>query len=260
MQSTKLEDKSNRLLSRAVRLLEDLLSKGKPATLNELTNALDLPKPTVYRLLSALSDLNLLERDPITRRYGIGNALLEMGQRVTQQRWPSTRRRALMQDLVDDLGETCNFVVRVGNEVIWIERIETNDPVRLHMDRGTHAPLYCTASGKLFLSYLSELEIERILQSNPIEPLTEKTHRSKSALYKDISRIRKTRISYDRGEFLSDSFAVAVPIEGKNGFIVAALSAHGPAYRFSEERVGRFIPKLKACARVLSMSTATEVG
>jgi IclR family acetate operon transcriptional repressor len=259
MQSTQLKDKSNRLLSRAVRLLEDLLSKGKPATLNELTNALDLPKPTVYRLLSALSDLNLLERDPITRRYGIGNALLEMGQRVTQQPWPSTRRRALIQDLVDDLGETCNFVVRVGNEVIWIERIETNDPVRLHMDRGTHAPLYCTASGKLFLSYLSELEIERILQSNPIEPLTNKTHRSKSALYKDISRIRQTRISYDRGEFLSNSFAVAVPIEGKDGFIVAALSAHGPAYRFSEERVRRFIPKLKACARVLSMSTVTEV-
>jgi len=259
MQSTQLEDKTNRMLSRAVRLLEDLLSRGKPATLNEITNALDLPKPTVYRLLSALSDLNLLERDPITRRYGIGNALLEMGQRVIQQPWPSSRRRALMQDLVDDLGETCNFVVRVGNEVIWVERIETNDPVRLHMDRGTRAPLYCTASGKLFLSYLSELEIERILESNPIEPRTKRTHRSISALYADISLIRQTRISYDRGEFLSDSFAVAVPIEGKDGFIVAALSAHGPAYRFSEERVGRFIPKLKACARKLSMSGVTEM-
>ncbi|MFZ9723460.1 MAG: IclR family transcriptional regulator [Burkholderiaceae bacterium] len=256
MQSTQPEDNANRSLTRAIRLLDSLLSKGKPATLNELTLALELPKPTVYRLLSALTDLNLLERDPVSRRYGIGHSLLEMGQRITQQAWPSTQRRALMQDLVNDLGETCNFVVRVGNEVIWLERIETNDPVRLHMDRGTHAPLYCTASGKLFLSYLSESEIEQILQQNPIESYTKKTLRSKASLYADLSRIRQTRISFDRGEFLSDSFAVAVPIEGKDGFIVAALSAHGPAYRFSEERVRRFIPKLKACARRLSLGAA----
>lgn len=258
MQSTELQDRASRSLSRAFRLLDSLLSKGKPATLNELTLALGLPKPTVYRLLSALSELNFLERDPITRRYGIGNALLDMGQRVTQQAWPSTRRRELMQDLVNDLGETCNFVVRVGDEVIWLERIETNDPVRLHMDSGTHAPLYCTASGKLFLSYLSESEVERILQDHPIEAFTKRTLRSKSALYSDLSRIRQTRISYDRGEFLNDSFAVAVPIEGKDGFIVAALSAHGPSYRFGEERVRRFIPKLKACARKLSMSSISE--
>jgi DNA-binding IclR family transcriptional regulator len=258
MQSTQPEDGTNRSLNRAVRLLDSLISKGKPATLNELTHALELPKPTVYRILSALSDLNLLERDPITRRYGIGNALLEMGQRITQQSWPSTRRRTLLQELVNELGETCNFVVRVDDEVIWLERIETNDPVRLHMDRGTRAPLYCTASGKLFLSYLSESEIERMLHDRPIEPLTKKTLRSKDALYADISRIRQTRISYDRGEFLNDSFAVAVPIEGKDGFIVAALSAHGPAYRFSEERIRRFIPKLKACARKLSIGAVTD--
>ena len=93
MQSTQPEDGTNRSLNRAVRLLDSLLSRGKPATLNELTHALELPKPTVYRILSALSDLNLLERDPITRRYGIGNALLEMGQRITQQAWPSTLDR-----------------------------------------------------------------------------------------------------------------------------------------------------------------------
>jgi DNA-binding IclR family transcriptional regulator len=71
-------------------------------------------------------------------------------------------RIAAMKLLVDQIGETCNFNILDGNEVVYIDRIETNAPIRLHISAGMRVPLHCTASGKLFLSQMSPAQIERL--------------------------------------------------------------------------------------------------
>lgn len=66
-----------------------------------------------------------------------------------------SQRVAVMKRLVEEIGETCNFNILDGNRVMYLDRVETNAPIRLHIDQGMRVPLHCTASGLLFLSKMS---------------------------------------------------------------------------------------------------------
>lgn len=234
---------------RATAALHAILSKGKPSSLNDLTHDLGLPRPTVYRLLTTLVELRLLEKHPATRRYGVGRELISLTEKMNAGLWPSISRHKLMEDLVEALGETCNYVIRIGSGVIWLDRVETTDPIRLHIEAGLKAPLHCTASGKLFLSYLPESEILRVIGSASLQTLTKNTVTDIDTLLKQLVEIRKTRISIEHGEFIAETSAIAVPVDSPDGNIIAALSAHGPSYRFKQKSIEKFIPKLRATAR-----------
>ncbi len=240
---------SSGTIQRAVAALQAILWKGKPSSLNELTQDLDLPRPTVYRLLATLVELRLLEKHPTSKHYGIGRELINLTQKINTGSWPSISRHQLMEELVEALGETCNYVIRTGSKVIWLDRVETTDPVRLNIEAGLRAPLHCTASGKLFLSYLSETEVLKLVGEKPLELFTKNTIPDAKRLLKQLPEIRRTRISIEHGEFIADTSAVAVPVESSDGKIIAALSAHGPSYRFKQKSIETFIPKLRATAK-----------
>lgn len=236
-------------LGRAFEVLKTLIQRGKPSSLDEITRDVDLPRPTVYRLLLALTEMRFLEKDPETRRYSLGLSFLSLTQQANATSWPSMERRSIMQALVTEIGETCNFVIRSGDHILWLDRVETQDPVRLHMEPGMRVPLPCTAAGKLYLSYMSENEIKKILERQPFVPYTEKTIVCLPDLLEELKTIRKTRISIDKGEYIHDTAAVAVPVENAEGKLIAALSAHGPSYRFTQQALKRFIPKLQETAQ-----------
>jgi len=238
-------------LGRAFEVLKTLIQRGKPSSLDEITRDMDLPRPTVYRLLVALTEMRFLEKDPDTRRYSLGLNFLSMTQQANATSWPSMERRQIMQSLVAEIGETCNFVIRSGDHILWLDRVETQDPVRLHMEPGMRVPLPCTAAGKLYLSYMSENEIKKIIERQPFVPYTEKTIVQMPELLQELTAIRKTRISIDRGEYIHDTAAVAVPFENAEGELIAALSAHGPSYRFTQQALKRFIPKLQETAHTI---------
>ena len=240
---------SSGAIERAIAALQAILGKGKPSSLNELTQDLGLPRPTTYRLLATLVELRLLEKHPTSKHYGIGRELINLTQKMNTGSWPSISRHQLMEELVEALGETCNYVIRTGNKVIWLDRVETTDPVRLHVEAGLKAPLHCTASGKLFLSFLSEAEVIKLVGEKPLEIFTKNTISDVETLLKQLFEIRKSRISIEHGEFIADTSAVSVPVENPYGKIIAALSAHGPSYRFNQKSIESFIPKLRVAAK-----------
>ena len=252
VQSRKPDSQLDTPLERAMCVLRTLVSRGKPSSLDEITQDVNLPRPTVYRLLTSLTSLRLLEKDPATRRYGIGLQMINLAQQVSTPTWPSIERRKILEDLVNDIGETCNFVVRSGNRILWLDRVETQDPVRLHLEPGLTVPLFCTATGKLYLSYMTENSIIEILNTEPLTKYTDKTVNNLPDLLKELVQIRKTRVSIDHGEYIPNIAAIAVPVENRSGQLVAALSAHGPSYRFSQATFERFIPKLRAAAAKIS--------
>jgi IclR family transcriptional regulator, acetate operon repressor len=246
-------------VGRTFEVLKALIRKGKPSSLDEITREVALPRPTVYRQLVILTQMRFLEKDPDTRRYSLGLNFLSLTQQANATSWPSIERREILQALVADIGETCNFVIRSGDSVLWLDRVETQDPVRLHLEPGLRAPLPCTAAGKLYLSYMSETEIKKILEREPLKAYTEKTITQLPLLLKELVAIRKTRLSVDRGEFIQDTAAVAVPVENASGELIAAVSAHGPSYRFSPPALQRFIPKLKEAAQKIRHNLLTPL-
>lgn len=241
---------------RAFAVLELVARSDAPATLDSLTRASGLPKPTVYRILSLLIRGGLVQREAFDKRYAVGPRTADLAL-VVQMRSPErAERHAILARLVEEIGETCNFTMPDGDEVVYLDRVETAAKVRLHMDIGSRVPMHCTASGKLFLAHLPAARVRRMLGSGPLKRFTERTITSVDALERELRKIRASGIGADSGEFLDGSVCVAVPVVDDRGRLCAAVAVHGPAPRMTLKKGYEFLPAMRGAAGEIAATLA----
>jgi IclR family acetate operon transcriptional repressor len=237
---------------RAFAALELIAVASGPLSLDEFTSSLQLPKPTVYRILGLLRDAGLLRREPATRRYTIGPRLTAFAVDL----WRSDTLRAqwhrALEDAVAEIGESCNLTLLEGNKVLYLDRVETSQPLRLHLEAGTRVPLHCTASGKLFLADMSTADARRLLGEEPYQRFTTKTITSFDPLQAELKKVRKTGIGTHDCELFDDSVAIAVPVLGPGGAIFAAVAVHAPSSRESIKSSLRFVGALQQAAATIA--------
>lgn len=241
-------DRPDSTTLRAFGLLELIAAADEPPTLEELTRGSGLPKPTVYRILQLLIRGELVEREVSAKRYAAGRRLGELSFAVQMHSPRSGERHAILARLVDEIGETCNFTMLDGNEVVYVDRVETTAVVRLHMRSGSRVPLHCTASGKLFLAHLPPAPARRLIRAAPLRRYTERTIIQPEALERELAKIRLSGIGTDCGEFLEGSVCLAVPVVDPLGRVCAAVAVHGPAPRMSLRRGYTFLPAMRRAA------------
>ena len=137
---------------RSLRLLSLLAQEGRALSLAELSVRLGLPKVTTHRLCAQLLDGGYLARDVDERCFAVGPALRKLAFDTLNHGVVRGLRHEVLAALVTKVGETCNFTTLDGTQVLYIDRVEAQWPLRLTLDVGSHVPLHCTASGKLFLA------------------------------------------------------------------------------------------------------------
>ncbi len=237
---------------RAFAALECIAAAPGPLSLDELTSALRLPKPTVYRILGLLKDSELLRRDADSKRYAIGPRLAAFAVDL----WRNDGLRAgwhrALEEVVAETGESCNLTLLEGNQVLYLDRVETSHPLRLHLEIGTRVPLHCTASGKLFLCKLPEADARRLLGDEPYERFTEHTLTDFASLRTELRRAKRTGIGTHDCELFDDSVAIAVPIVAADGRAFGAVAVHAPASRASIKSSMRFVDALRRAALTIA--------
>lgn len=233
---------------RAFSVLELVARAEAPATLETLTRASGLPKPTVYRILALLIRGGLVQREALDRRYGIGPRAADLALAVQMRSPARAERHAILARLVEEIGETCNYTMPDGDEVVYLDRVETTATVRLHMDIGSRVPMHCTASGKLFLAHLPAARLRRILGTRPLKRFTERTITNVDALERELRKIRSSGLGADSGEFLDGSVCLAVPVTDPRGRVCAAVAVHGPAPRMTLKKGFEFLPAMRRAA------------
>ncbi|MBN8473298.1 MAG: IclR family transcriptional regulator [Sulfuritalea sp.] len=244
---------------RAFAMLEAIVNAPGPMSLDELTSELKLPKPTVFRIVTMLKEADLLLRESAGKRYVAGPRLLSFGIDMWRSNTLRVQWHRALEDTVAECGECCNLTLLEGNQVLYIDRVETSHPLRLHLDPGTRVPLHCTASGKLFLSQMSPEDAKRTLGDEPYERFTSKTIVSFGKLQLDLEKVRKTGVGTHDSELFNDSVAIAVPVLGRKGEIVAAVAMHAPSSRASIDTCLGFIDSLRKAASTIS-STMSPVA
>lgn len=177
---------------------------------------------------------------------------MRLGLDIVRASGPSSMRRAIMSELVEQIGETCNLTTLVGTEVLYLDRVETRWPLRLALEPGSRVPIHCTASGKLFLAFMADELRTNILASLPLVANTAKTIVDAKALKRDLQRIVRRGYSTDNEEFLAGLVAVAVPVRDRKGVVFAAVATHAPAARMDLRQLTLEIPRLEAAASRLS--------
>jgi DNA-binding IclR family transcriptional regulator len=239
------------VVTRALDLIETIARAGRALTAPELCTLLDLPKPTMHRLCQRLESEGYLAREPGGRHFAAGPRLVRLGLDV--MRWsPTAERRAIVQGVVEQIGETCNVTALASDAVFYLDRVEARWPLRLRLERGSRVPLHCTASGKLFLAAMQPAKRARILDAIELTPFTIHTITDRAKLEADLSEIAQRGYSLDWEEFLMGLSAVAVPIRNARGEVLAALACHAPAARLTLDVVATNLPILRGAADLLA--------
>jgi DNA-binding IclR family transcriptional regulator len=235
-------------------LLEFIAASAAPVALADVAAGVPAPRPTLYRWLSALTEAGLLQRTPDGRRYEVAPRATRLAFSILSSPPGAALRRDILQQVVRDVGESCNLTVLDGRAVVYIDRVETMWPLRVAFHRGSKVPVHGSASGKLFLALMGPKKREVFLRSSPLERFTPDTICEPSALRAELAVIRKQRYALDREEYLAGLVCLAAPIFqrlGRARACVAAIAIQAPVARLSRERILEKLPILQAAARAL---------
>ena len=157
------------------------------------------------------------------------------------------------------MGETCNLVVLDSNEIVYLDRVETNWPYRIHLPVGSHLPIYCTATGKLFLANMKLASRDRLLDSLSLKAHTDNTITDLYELKEQIKKIAADGVSMDHGEFIEGMISIAVPVIARDQQMCMAVAIHAPSARRSMDELRQYLPALrKAAGRMAAADCAAE--
>lgn len=245
-------------IGKSILILEALADAGHATSAIDLALITGFNRHTVHRLLSQLEELQLVQRDVIKERYRLGTRFGRLAVRGLATMASNKQVHQILEGLVAEVRETCNIGVLEGNDVVYIDRVECDWPLRVLLQAGSRVPAYCTAIGKLLLAYRTPEQLDVYLNSVRLTPLNENTITDPGTLRRALAAIRKQRYSINNQEDSIGLLAIAVPIFGANGSVVAGLALHGPEARLTEQRAKSLVTRMRAAASELGEALFDE--
>ena len=243
-------------LSKALAVLDSVLSQKRPVGLPDIAAQLGLPRQTVHRVLQQLEENGLLQRDPLRDRFLVGAGMTRLALSALDAAAHCGASHPVLQALVEEVGETCNIGVLDGREVVYIDRVECDWPLRVQLQAGSRLPMHCTAIGKLLLAHMNRASSRRLIAAAPLSRHTENTITDPQALEGQLAEIRRQGYSTSNEEYAIGMIAVAVPVRDENGKPVAALALQAPGARLTLEAATAYLPKLEEAAGKLAEAWA----
>lgn len=239
-------------VERAFKILITLCNADGGMSLGELSGRVGLHKSTVHRLLQSLINYQLASQDPNTRLYRAGLKIFELAHQVLSK--IDLRGQALpeLKELSQRLNETIHLAVLDNDEMIYIDKQETQRTIRMYSAIGKRGPLHCTGVGKVLLAYLPEERLEQIIKKKGLHRYTEKTITSPSELKRHLALVRKRGYAIDDTEHEPEIRCVACPIRNYTGEVIAAISLTVPASRMSREEIEALAPLVRSYADRIS--------
>ncbi len=233
-------------------ILEAVSRAGQPVTPTEVNADLGWPKPTIHRLFATLEEEGFLERAPGGRTYAPARRLRSMAGGILSSADARLARQAILAEISRKIGETCNIALPDGDQMRYLERVETEWPLRIQLPVGSLVPLHATASGKMYLSTLRKAQLDRYVNAAPLKAHTINTLIMPEDLLSEVAKIRRNGYALDREEFIPNMIALAVPVVAANGRLMATVSFHAPSQRISPEAALSHLDALTEGARALS--------
>ncbi len=246
------------VFQRAFAVLEYIVRAARPVAASEIAAHLDLPKPTIYRMIEQFERDGILHRGLATRRIAVGPRLVDFAFGILNSSIQYAPRRQILHGLVAEVGETCNIGTLEGNQILYFDRVEAQHwPLRLHFPIGARVPLYCTAIGKLFLAFLPERQRATLLEQLELRPFTRNTITTTPSLEAELEKIRRDGLSVDREEYLAGVVCLGAPVFNHRHEILAGIAIQAPAARMPISDAYRHRAALVQAARALGESLTT---
>jgi IclR family transcriptional regulator, acetate operon repressor len=225
----------------AAKILDAVSNRKEPSHLADICRFLELPRPTVFRVLSVLEQAGLIGRHADGRHFGKSQELSAGARAALLNKEHQATRREILESLVDEVGHTCNLTIPNGNSVMYLDRIEKRWPLSSSLHPGAMLPLYASACGKLFLSHMPLAVRDKFVRQCPLVQITGNTFTDPASLKAEFLRILDAGYSLDNEEYLPGIYCLAVPVYNPTKKLVAAVAMH---WGMEEEPLGVAISQL----------------
>ncbi|MCF6469531.1 IclR family transcriptional regulator [Nonomuraea sp. MG754425] len=230
-------------VDRAIAILE-ILARDGATRVTDLAARLDVHKSTAFRLLAALEQGGLVEQSGDRGRYRLGFGVVRLAGAATAQLDLSRESRQVCLRLAEEIGETVNIAVARGGDTVNVSQVRGPAAISGHNWVGQRTPSHATSSGKVLLAFGA------LRLGAELERYTPHTVTSPDEL--GLAEIRERGWAATVEELEVGLNAVAAPIRGSDGSVVAAVSASGPSYRLTRDRLPEVGALLTAGAKEIS--------
>jgi IclR family transcriptional regulator, acetate operon repressor len=241
------EPRGTTAIDRGAELLVRVLESEQPVALADLASASGIPKSTASRLVSALERQGLVQQDGERGRLRPGPAILRVAQRSMLERSVVELAGPSLDALGEATGETINLAVPSRHGVEHVAEVESRHFLGAGQWLGRSVDYHCTAVGKVFMAFG-----RATMPARPLARLTPRTITDPRRLRAVLETVRASDFADAIDELETGLAAIAAPVRGAGGEVVAALSISGPTTRLTTDRIAELKPILIDEARALS--------
>ena len=185
--------------SRSIALLRHIADRDEPPTSQDLMKECELPRPSLYRMLAGLKAEGLIQQTQ-DKRYRPGPELISLARKALAGQDIRTLARPALERLRDATGETVHLAVRIGDEMVYIDKIESRQSVRMASTIGTRVPFHSTGVGKAYLAALPEKTAATLMRSLDLSPVTPLTATNLKDLKERVAQARNQGFVFDDQE------------------------------------------------------------
>jgi len=212
-------------VQKALNLLEALVRSGQPRRLTELSRELGLTKPNVYRLLSTLSVLGYVKKDPANSLYSPTLKLWEMGSMLVRDVDLQAVAGKRLHRLCEDTRESVQLAVFDSGYVVYVDKVDSAQPLKATTSIGSRVPATVVSTGKAMLAWLGPEALDRAMEhAKRYTPLTMTRRKD---IEHDLEETRERGYAVNRGEFRAGVCGLAAPVRDRSGAVVAAVGVWG---------------------------------
>jgi DNA-binding IclR family transcriptional regulator len=239
------------VVTKVLRVFEALGAAPEGLPLKDVALRTGINKSTAYRFLAHLEFEGYLFRDD-AGSYLVGPKLVRLGSGISYQTSLRKISRPVLQDLWKVTGETVNLGTLDGQDVFYLDVLQSPHPFRMASPVGSWRPIYCTAMGKAMAAFLPAQEKEHVLGSLKFERLTPHTITQPLRLRRELESIRQRGYGLDDEEATLGARCISAPIVIDQGKVAAAISVAGPVTRIGRDKIPFLAKAVMTSAKAIS--------
>jgi IclR family KDG regulon transcriptional repressor len=240
-------------VDRTLDILELLANKQNELSFTELSSSLNIPKPSLSRLLSNLQQRGYVNRNPVTRKYQLTLKLLTLSDRLLDKLDLREKAKASIQKLMERSKETVELAILDDKEMVYIDKLESYESIRLVARIGSrYSTLHPTAVGKVFLAYMPEEDSECIIREKGLKKFTENTITDVERLREELKEIQTKGYAFDDQEVRLGIRRIAAPIFNHSKKMAGVIGIAGPTFRMRRGRREELAKMVTQAAKEIS--------
>lgn len=248
-------------VERAFQILDFASEQSGPISIQDISSALSINTNMTFRLLASLQNSGYVVKNSSTGLYTVSLKTL----RLSRNALLSVEIRKVCMPYLELLWNVfpkanLNMAVYYQEDVLVIDRIDSQSLPRTYFTPGRTLPFHCTGLGKILTCTLAEAEIDQLIKNRGLKQYTINTLTTAESVKEELKKVRLERVGRDRNEFISGDNCSAVPVYGKDGQIIAGISISALEPYMKEEEVEASIPKLRETSMKISYTMGFNEG